>query len=309
MSASAPPSVSVVVPTLDRPRRLACCLEALASLDYPAPRLEVLVVDDGGREPLAAVVAPFTERLSLTLHRQRNAGPAAARNAGAARAGGEILAFTDDDCEPSPDWLRILVDRLRNMPGSAAGGRTANGLPGNLYSSASQLIVDLVYSYYNADPANGRFLTANNLALWADGFRSLGGFDERFRTSEDREFCDRWRHSGRHLQYVPEAVVYHSHHLTFGDFWRQHLGYGRGAFRYSRARARRGSGGLLADMGFQLRLPGTAAAAVVAHAPRRGTTAGLLLLWQAANVLGYGRAAIGAAAKWAGTSLRPARRA
>ena len=57
----------------------------------------MIVVDDGGPTPLDPVVAPFRTQVSLTLIRQRNAGPSAARNAGAERASGEYLAFTDDD--------------------------------------------------------------------------------------------------------------------------------------------------------------------------------------------------------------------
>lgn len=235
------PVFSIVVPTFERPRQLAGCLHALARLDYARDHFEVIVVDDGGRTPLVNVIAPFHDRLSVTLLTQPNAGPAVARNTGAAQAKGQFLAFTDDDCRPAPDWLKSLGVRLAKDPDCIIGGHTINALPDNPYSSASQILIDYLYSYYNADPHRARFLTSNNLALAADHFRAIGGFDTTFplAAGEDRELCDRWVHSGYQLTYAPEILIYHAHALTFRTFWRQHFHYGRGAFCFHQARGQR----------------------------------------------------------------------
>src|SRR3990172_7747823 len=102
------------------------------------------------------IVGSCCSRIDATCVRQRNAGPASARNTGAAQARGEFLAFTDDDCRPAPDWLRGLALRLTQSPDCVIGGRTTNALPDNPYSSASQLLIDYLYSYYNADPDRAR---------------------------------------------------------------------------------------------------------------------------------------------------------
>ena len=83
------------------------------------------------------------------------------------------------------------------------GGRTINALPDNPYATASQEIIDVVYRYYNAEAGPARFFTSNNLALSAERFRAIGGFDPAFTTSEDRELCDRWLHHGGALAYAP----------------------------------------------------------------------------------------------------------
>ncbi|MBC8136091.1 MAG: glycosyltransferase [Fibrella sp.] len=75
-----PPFVSVVIPTYGRPRQIVACLESFTALDYPVGRWELIVVDDGSPEPLDGAVAPFQNRLPLTLLRQANQGPAVARN-------------------------------------------------------------------------------------------------------------------------------------------------------------------------------------------------------------------------------------
>ncbi len=186
---------------------------------------------------------PFRDRLRVKLLHRAHAGPAAARNAGAARATGRFLAFTDDDCKPASDWLLTLAERFAAAPDPVVvGGSTLNALCENLYSTASQLIVDVGFAYHNEDPNRARFFTASNLAIPADRFHTLGGFDATFMTaaSEDRELCGRWLHQGYRMVYAPEAVVYHAHALTWRTFWRQHFNYGRGAFQLQQARTRLG---------------------------------------------------------------------
>lgn len=281
---------SVIITTYNRPEELASCLAALTRLDYPREAFEVLVVDDGGERPLEGVVAPFQDRLPVTLVRQEHGGAAKGRNTGAARARGRYLAFTDDDCRPAPDWLRAFESCLERDPASLAGGRTVNDLPGNLCSSASQLIMNIVYDHYNPDPEDARFFATNNMAVSAEIFRALGGFDESFvlPACEDRDLCDRWHHGGHRLRYVSHAVVHHSHQLSFAAFCRQHFTYGRGAVRFHRLRARRGSGRLWREVGFHFRVGRWLGR------PFRETSGGrafalaaLLVVWQAVNAAGY----------------------
>ena len=245
-SASHPAHFSIIVPTYGRPGQLVTCLQSLTHLDYPRNRFEVIVVDDGSQRPPESVVSSFRDQLDVTLLIQPHVGPAAARNTGAGRAKGQFLAFTDDDCAPAPDWLHTLAARFTQAPDGAIGGRTFNALPENPYSTASQLLIDYLYAYYNTDSNRASFFTSNNLALPVDRFRAIGGFDSTFprAAGEDRELCDRWLHHGHRLIYAPEAVVYHAHALSLRTFWRQHVNYGRGAFYFRRVRAKRGRNGL-----------------------------------------------------------------
>ena len=221
---------SVIVPTYNRPRQLLDCLTALAGQDYPARQYQVVVVDDGGFLPLDDILIPFQDRLDLTLIRQNRAGPAAARNRGAQSAQGRFLAFTDDDCAPAPDWLRRLGDKFNRFPRAALGGQTINALSENPFSTAGQALLDYVYSRYNSQPEQARFLTSNNLAVPSELFEKNGGFStDFFPASEDRDFCARWLAQGHRMVHVPDALVFHAHHLSLGAFLKQHYGYGRGA--------------------------------------------------------------------------------
>ena len=235
--------LSVIIPTYNRVSMLRPCLESLA-LQSPAPAsYEVLVVDDGSSCSPASLMESFRSRLDIRLLRQANQGPAAARNLGAAEARGRYLAFLDDDCRVPPDWLEAIARQAEHMDGSVLGGLTVNAITDNLFSTASQLLVDYLYTYYNADPDDCRFFTSNNLLVPRELFHKAKGFDGAFRLAagEDRELCDRLRQHGTALRYRPEVTVYHAHGMQLLAFLKQHFYYGRGALVYHRLRAARSS--------------------------------------------------------------------
>lgn len=281
------PFFSIIIPTYNRPMQLIDCLDAISRLDYPSDRFEVIIVDDGSVTPFETVVASFHDRLDVTLLKQLHAGPATARNNGAAQAKGEFFAFTDDDCAPASNWLQTLAALFNKAPDCAIGGQTVNALPDNLYSTTSQLLVDYLYTYYNVDPNQARFLTGSNLTVPAKHFHALGGFDNTFAgAGEDREFCDRWIYHGYQMIYAPEVLVFHFHILAFRSFWRQHFNYGSAAFgfqqkchRYRQERVR------LEPLSFYIKLLYSPFS--LSCGKRKPLLAMLLMVSQIANTAGY----------------------
>ena len=277
---------SVVIPTRDRPVQLEHCLGAVAAQTMPRRLFEVVVVDDGSREPVAPRLAAWRDRLTIRHARTAGGGPSTARRAGTAIAGGRWLAFTDDDCLPEPGWLAALDQALSQSPGALVGGPTRNLLADNIPAEASQLIGDIVADYYNADPRAPRFFSANNMAVAAARLRELGGFDPAFVTAEDRDLCDRWRAAGRPLVFAPDAIVGHAHRMGLTAFIRQHAGYGRGAYRYMRVHQLRLPGPSTVEPGFYT---GLLPRAVRLIRGRRhvAALAALLIVWQGANAAGF----------------------
>lgn len=247
---------SIIVPTYARPEKLTACLQSFTKLEYPRDRFQVIVVNDTTEISLESTVVPFQNGINLTLLTQPNSGPATARNTGAFTARGEFLVFTDDDCIVSQDWLQTLENRFRKTPDCLIGGRTVNALPDNIYSTASQQLIDYLYSYYNAIGDRAKFFTSNNFALAAAAFEKIGRFDTSFglAAGEDREFCDRWLNSGYGAVYAPEVIVYHAHELTLQKFWKQQFNYGRGAFLFQQITAKSGGKGKLQHPSFYLNL-------------------------------------------------------
>ena len=289
------PLLTVVIPAYARPKQLTACLAALVGQRLEVP-WEVVVVDDGSPEPLDSIAEAFHERLDLRIERQGNAGPARARNRGVAVARGRFIAFTDDDCLPEPDWLRALLRREALAPGAMVGGTTINGLDGELFASASQLIVDLVYDHFNADPSRATFLASNNILCSRERFEAIGGFDVTFPRAgaEDRDFCDRWKTAGWPLVWEPAARIEHRHTQSLRKFIDLHFRYGRGAYLHHRRRLERGSGGIGRDIGFHASiLPRLRAL----RGDRRvaGRTLAILAafgIWQGANAAGFAREAL-----------------
>jgi GT2 family glycosyltransferase len=283
----APPIFSVVVPSHERPGPLSACVRAVLDGDFPPDRLEVLVVDDGNADRLDSRVSLPAGRPHVRwLRLPENVGPAAARNAGATAARGTYLAFIDDDCLADRAWLTRLHAALEANPGAAVGGSVVDGSGGNLYCAADQAILDAAYAYYNADPLQARFFSTSNLAVPAEAFRDIGGFDPAHRTAEDREFCARWLAGGRRLVYAADAVAVHAATSSLGRFWRRHFAFGEGAYRFRSRHARAADGRLaLEPPRFYTRLvlaPFTRAASTKAA----GLSA-LIVLSQIASAFGF----------------------
>lgn len=289
------PLVTIVIPTYARPARLRGCLAALARQTIAADTFEVVVVDDGSPQPVVPPADTALTGPTVRIIRQQNAGPSAARNRGVQEARGELIALTDDDCLPTPVWLETLVDTHRQCPGALVGGITFNGLTDDIFATTSQMIVDLVYEHFNHDQQAAFFLTSNNMLCSRAAYSELGGFDTTFPRAgaEDRDFCDRWRASGRPLRLVPSATIEHRHAQNLRQFLGLHYRYGRGAYLYHAKRRARGSGSMQEDFRFH--------GGLIRHLPRhlrrqqglgrKTQILAALAIWQAANAAGFCREA------------------
>jgi glycosyltransferase involved in cell wall biosynthesis len=222
---------TIIIPTRNRPQSLHQCLAACRALESPGGAVEIIVVDDGSQPPVAPVEG-------VVLIRESGGGPARARNRGIQSATGDLIAFLDDDCVPHPRWLATLAAAHRDTPEALLGGHTRNGLPENVYSAASQCLVDYLYEFLPRRRPELNFFTTNNCAGSRARLLALGGFDPSFplAAAEDRDLGERWGL----LRHVPEAIVEHRHHLSLGRYLRQHFRYGRGAHTLFRRRSARG---------------------------------------------------------------------
>ena len=209
--------ISVVVPTRDRPQPLEECLAALVR-QSAAP--EIVVVDDGSTAP-AETEAVVARHPPARLVRLDGRGPAAARNAGARAAGGDILCFIDDDCVAEETWAERLAAALERA--DAVGGATLDS--GGPLAQAAELIA-------HAPAASAPFAPSNNLGCTRSLIASEP-FDETFpdAAGEDREWCGRIAREGYALTFEPAARVTHRQELSLSSFLRRQLRYGRAAYR------------------------------------------------------------------------------
>lgn len=214
-------SFSVIVCTRDGRSRIRDCLRSLQQLrdaDF-----EIVVVDDGSTDGTANFVRQqFPEVQLIEL---APSGLSAARNAGAEAATGEILAFTDDDCEVDADWLVHLAECF-SQGWDAAGGPNLPPPPAN----ATEAIVAAApgaASHVMLDDHEAEHVPGCNLAVRRSVFFDIGGFDPDFRTAgDDVDFCWRLRDADKRIGFAPTAFVWHHRRPSLRGYLRQQIGYG-----------------------------------------------------------------------------------
>ena len=188
------------MPTLGRAGLLGRCLAALSEQDFDKSRYEVVVADDGKSGQTRRAVEEYADRMDIRyVEVTGRHGPAAARNAGLRLARGEIIAFTDDDCIPSPGWLTA---------GAAAFVDGVAGAAGKMVVPVPARPTD--YEMNASHLARARFVTANSFYRKAV-LVAAGGFDEEFTSAwrEDSELHFRLLAGGERLVQAPGAVVVH----------------------------------------------------------------------------------------------------
>jgi glycosyltransferase involved in cell wall biosynthesis len=234
---STPDLISVIVPVLDDAEHLPHQLEALAGQDY-GRRWEAVIADNGSTDGSVELARRWLGELpgGRLVLAEGSRSASRARNAGAAQARGDFLAFCDADDVVSSDWLTEL----------AAAAREGDVVAGAV--DAGALCTPLVRSWHTTAPreraiAGFRFLvhaSGTNTGVWADVLRQLGGFDERFRVGEDIEFSWRAQLAGYRLVVAERALVHERLRGDVGSLARQHYSYGQAGPRLYRRFRRAG---------------------------------------------------------------------
>jgi hypothetical protein len=197
--------VSVIV-SATRPLRLRWLLNALEEQTLPPECWEVVVVHNFD----AATSARFLDDHPLAAAgRLRAFGtpagenvPARKRNVAWRTADAPLLAFTDDDCRPEPDWLERLLERSARTPGAVVQGATRpDPLEHDVFAAPHVHTLTV-------DPP-GRAAQTCNILYSRELLERLGGFDPDAPTGEDTELAMRAREAGAELVGAPAAVVYH----------------------------------------------------------------------------------------------------
>jgi glycosyltransferase involved in cell wall biosynthesis len=208
---------SVIIPTYNRAARIGYCLDALRDQDC-AHAFEVIVVDDGSTDDTLQVLARYPEVRAAS---QTNAGPAAARNCGVREASGEIVLFTDDDCEPFPNWLTEMLKPFDDPDVVGAKGVYRTRQP-ELAARFVQIEYEDRYRLM-ARQTTIDFIDTYSAAFRRDRFIESGGYDTAFPVAccEDSELSYRMSARGWRMVFVQTAIVWHQHPATFASYLRR----------------------------------------------------------------------------------------
>lgn len=217
------PRVSVIVPTFNRPERLAHTLQFLRQQTLPADQYELIIVDDGSTPPVnvsRVAGGPRTTLIRFDDILER----CIARNVGAERARGEILVFLDDDLEVGPTFLESHLRAHEEWPGAMVAGAVILP-PGELSRPFVRFRQALEAG--GAPPRRGvcdskTVGAAGNLSMARSQYLALGGQATNLVGIEDVDFTHRHNATGRPTVYLPEAVAIHwDHALDLAPYYRR----------------------------------------------------------------------------------------
>jgi glycosyltransferase involved in cell wall biosynthesis len=208
-------AVSVIVCTRDRPQDLRVALPAILATNYRD--FELVVVDQSVDDETSEMVAAAAAQDPRVRHvRDRGAGLSRARNIGIAETTGELVVFTDDDCEPDAEWLGTIVQALQEDGTAAAAFGSVVPAP---CDPGDGFIVG--YLPKRRQRLTGRLAKMRdqgigaNMALRRQPVVDSGLFDEMlgaggyFPSMEDQEITYRLLRAGHAVLHVPESKVLH----------------------------------------------------------------------------------------------------
>lgn len=215
------PSVSIIIPVYNGSATIAETIENSLAQVYPGVK-EVVVVDDGSIDNTAAVVSSY----GVVCVKQKNAGPASARNAGAKHAQGEVFVFTDADCRPEPGWLLKMIAGFSSNDIGAVCGSYAIANPDK--PLARVIHAEIMFRHERLMPEFPRAFGSYNVAIRRDVFRSVGGFDEAYRhaSGEDNDLSYKILAVGKKIRFLLDARVAHYHQTSLLKYLKEQFRHG-----------------------------------------------------------------------------------
>lgn len=231
--------VSVIVPSHGRAKIVAELLQRLKAQSLDPNRYEVLLVDDGSRPALAALLPASLQKSARILRIKSRRGPAAARNVALAKAGGRIVLFLNSDAVPSTTMLEAHLNAHRNGNGTAVLGRF------DTHPSCADLFLrlcdfeGLVFPYHMLKPGTimpGNFFWTCNVSVLRSLVMRAGGFDGSFPfpMQDDVDLGYRLWKRGTGVVFHPEIECFHNHPMSYWQLIERYRLMGHEWVRFTR---------------------------------------------------------------------------
>ena len=224
--------ISVIIPIYNGEKDLPQLIECLEKQTYPQELVEYLLVDNNSKdrtsEILAEAAIKATEKgINLQhLTESKIQSSYAARNLGIRRSQYDILAFTDADCRPHPNWLKELIEPFsRAQIGIVVGEIIA--LMGNSILEQYADNKELMSQKFLIEHSFCAYGQTANIAIRKQAFTEVGLFRPYLTTGGDADICWRiQRETKWQLKYAPQAIISHRHRSNFQTFRKQFHRYG-----------------------------------------------------------------------------------
>lgn len=208
--------VSVIIPVYNDNQSLKICLQALAQQTYPKESYEIIVVDNNSQEHVSDVTCAFEQ---VRLVHESQPGSYIARNQGLSVATGDIIAFTDADCIPTPQWLEQGVATLTSEPNVGLVAGHIDLVPEDAKNPNPFELYEMLEMGFPQDKfiENGQFGVTANLFTFSHVIQTVGGFDSSLKSGGDKQWGQRVFRAGYKQLYSKGACIKHPTRNTWKD--------------------------------------------------------------------------------------------
>lgn len=220
---------SVIIPSYNAEKTIKKCVESVLAQNL-GQGFEIIIVDDGSSDNTKNIVKEFikknkNKKIEIKLLEQKNSGPAFARNSGAKVAKGEVIVFTDSDCDAEKNWLKEMLSPFSNAK--------VVGVQGAYKTKQKSLIARFIQAeieerYERMKKAECLdWIGSYSAAYRKEIYFKEGGFDSNFKiaSGEDPDFSYRLSEKGYSLVFNPNAIVYHTHPESLEKYLRKKFGH------------------------------------------------------------------------------------
>ncbi|MFA5260089.1 MAG: glycosyltransferase [Candidatus Omnitrophota bacterium] len=225
--------VSIVIPAFNAEKTIAQAVQACLMQDYAHVK-DIIVVDDGSTDKTGERVNACE---GVRYVHENNAGPAQARNKGAALATGDVICFTDADCIPHQNWVRTLMKYFYDPSIGAVMG--SYGIANPQFWLACAVYQEIMFRHRRM-PLYPKAFGSYNVAIRKTVFDDVGGFNGEYlhASGEDNDLSYRILFRGYRIFFAKDALVDHHHPETVKKYLREQYRHGFWRFKMYRAHPR-----------------------------------------------------------------------
>jgi len=215
-------SVSIVVPAYHCATTIGKAIQAILNQTFMG-HIECIVVDDGSVDDTAKIIKSFSKVKYVYQH---NAGPASARNKGAAMALGEIIFFTDSDCVPHSDWVEKMASHFAEPKVAVVSGSYGIANPNSLLAQC--IHKEIIFRHQRLMPDYPKSFGSYNFCLRKKVFEEIGGFNTSYRyaSGEDNDLSYKILKRGYKIYFERSALVDHHHTEHLGKYLKEQWRHG-----------------------------------------------------------------------------------
>jgi len=213
--------VSVIIPVFNDPIRLKICLDALEKQTYPKELYEVIVVDNASDENIDKLVSQFHQAIAISENRQ---GSYVARNKGITFSKGDVIAFTDSDCVPAPEWIEKGVANLLRTPNCGLVVGRINMFFRDPDKPTSVELYDAVTAFPNEHILKvAKFGPTANVFTFRSVIAHVGAFNDNVKSAGDLEWGQRVFSFGYRQIYADDTCVSHPARFSMSELLKKHV--------------------------------------------------------------------------------------